>query len=223
MQPTDDSSIFPAARLLRSPQRSQAEFSYQQPNVNLDDQLVSLAINQLIGDLARMASDGELAADLRSRLVSRLRERWDPHFDNSSFSLPDAAGREFAQLAADQYDELVRLLELPGLETDPAWYGYSTLEEVTAEQAVRACRLQVLCAAIRCNLQPDEWWLFRRRLLQRAEWPDLARELSLSPQEVERRLTLAISDLKPRLQRYVLWLKLRPCNESTISAKVQKP
>jgi len=174
-------------------------------------QLLSVAVSQLLSDLRHLFADEELSRALHGRLLHRLSERWnDAPAWHCRQQLASAAGRELCQLAAEQYEQLLGLLDLRPVHDDPVWDGEPPPDHELTEQALRAARLQSLCAAIRSNLQPDEWWLFRRRCLQNADWQELAAEMQLSTAEIERRYWEAVSSLRPRLHRYHLWLRLRP-------------
>ena len=174
-------------------------------------QLMDLAVNQLLRDLRHLFADEELSEALQSQLLQRLTELWHTGpFPNLGNNLPSVAGQELCRLAAEHHENLLRLLGLVSVLHDPVWSAETVPHGHFAEQAMQAARLHGLCHAIRSNLQPDEWWLFRRRLFQHATWQEVAAELRLSTEEVEKRFSEAIACLRPRLQRYYLWLKLRP-------------
>jgi hypothetical protein len=174
-------------------------------------QLVDLAVNQLLRDLRHFFADEELSGALQAQLLQRLTERWNSGaIPNVRQNLPSVAGKELCRLAAEQHEHLLGLLGLVSVQHAPVWSAETVPHGHFAEQAMQADRLHGLCQAIRSNLQPDEWWLFKRRSLQNATWLELAAELKLSTEEVEKRFSEAIAGLGPRLQRYYLWLKLRP-------------
>lgn len=188
------------------PQTSRPELGPQERS-----QLMDLAVNQLLRDLRHLFADEELSGALQSQLLQRLTERWNTGTTpNERQNLPSVAGQELCRLAAEHHEHLLRLLGLMSVQHDPVWGAETVPHGHVVEQSMQAARLHGLCHAIRSNLQPDEWWLFRRRSLQNATWQELAAELRLSTEEVEKRFSEAIAGLGPRLQRYYLWLKLRP-------------
>ncbi len=89
------------------------------------------------------------------------------------------------------------------------------VDEVLFAEKTQA--LNELCAAVRAQLQADEWHLFKLRFLDETLWKEIAREMGIvdedgkpSPDAARMRVNRIIQDLRPKLQKYEQWLRQRP-------------
>lgn len=89
------------------------------------------------------------------------------------------------------------------------------VDDVLLAEKMRA--LNDLCDAVRAQLQPDEWHLFKRRFLEEAPWSVIADELGIcdkqgkpSADAARMRMTRLLDELRPKLARYEEWLQSRP-------------
>ncbi len=91
----------------------------------------------------------------------------------------------------------------------------SPVDDVLLTEKMQA--LNNLCDAVRTQLQPDEWHLFKRRFMEEAPWAVIADELGIcdrtgkpSADAARMRTTRLLDELRPKLARYQQWLQSRP-------------
>jgi hypothetical protein len=176
--------------------------------------ITSTVMRRLVGGIR----EGKLAVSTEGEFMSLLGMMTknavvDKHAYLHKLVRDQSRNHSLDQLAAD--DPTADRVDLTATDDQRRWQA-GTEAATPVDAVLLAERLQALndlCDAVRAQLQPDEWFLFKRRFLEDAPWSVIAEELCISDSlgkpsadAARMRATRLLAELRSKLARYKVWL-----------------